>query len=61
MDLDVAASHFTTLCHKYGPRRDITEFPTGLVLAEIAMATDRSRLQDLTNRYYQQIMRGKTV
>jgi hypothetical protein len=39
------------LASMFGPRRDITEYPAGAVLREMAAETDSQRLQDWASFY----------
>ncbi len=52
-ELDAAAGVIDTLRAKYGPRPDVTEYPTGLVLKTMAMKSDQMRMTDLANRHMQ--------
>lgn len=51
-ELDHAAEFMPILRAKFGPRRDVTEYPTWQVLQTMTMATDRQRLSDLINKAY---------
>lgn len=51
--LDAASDHYDKLCAMYGPKRDVTEFPTFLVLRRMTMATEQKRLQDWASHWAQ--------
>lgn len=42
---------------KFGPRRDVTEYPAWQVLQTVAIATDKARLSDLVSKELQKVKR----